>query len=226
LPVGTKSDETAAQHSFDLVSDDNQIVAEVKSHRLTKSGKNPSGKISDTYHACAMLEKVNARKKLLILTDSDFFQLFKRYSDGKISSQIEIFLLDDANKRNPSETSLKVLDRPKVEGSENRDFSLLWSGLESWLKEKQTIENWTANKGVIGEDFEAGPVSGNYVLVYPHSALSVQRVPKRDFKFICEKWARYLNGDIKRSELAKKSRFTKYTVSIIHQYLNTKQEGI
>jgi hypothetical protein len=49
LPVGTKLDGTTALHSFDLVSEDNQIVAEVKSHRLTKSGDNPSGKISDTY---------------------------------------------------------------------------------------------------------------------------------------------------------------------------------
>ena len=102
LPVGTKSDGTSAQHSFDLVSKDNQIVVEVKSHRLTKSGNNPSGKISDTYHASAMLEKVNAQKKLLILTDSDFFELFKRYSDGKISSKIELVLLNRPFARAPA----------------------------------------------------------------------------------------------------------------------------
>jgi len=218
LPVGTKLDGTSAIHSFDLVSEDNQIVAEVKSHRLTKSGKTPSGKVSDTYHACYMLEKVNARKKLLILTDLDFFELFKRYSNGKICNQIEMVLLNETCKTSLLESPTKIHDRLKVESSDNSDFAVFWSGLTSWLEEKQTIENWTAVKGLMGEDFEAGPVVGNYMLVYPHSALNVQKVPKKDFKFVYEKWAGYKNGDFRRGELAKKSRFTKYTISIIRQY--------
>jgi hypothetical protein len=224
LKVGTKSDGTSAMHSFDLVSEDNQIVAEVKSHRLTKSGKTPSGKVSDTYHACSMLEKLNAQKKLLILTDSDFFELFKRYSDGKISSKIELVLLNMDNERRSSKSMPKTYSKVEDVSSENSEFGSFWSELQSWLMEKRTITNWTVDKGEVGEDFETGPVTGNHVLVYPPSALNVQKVSKKDFEFVYEKWTDYLNGDAKRSELAKKSRFAKYTISIIHQYLSRGQK--
>jgi len=92
LRVGSKSCGKPAMHNFDLVSKDNQMIAEVKSHRLTNSGS-ISGKISDTYQACFMLEKVNAKKKLLILTDPKFYEIFKRYSEGKISKEITVMLL-------------------------------------------------------------------------------------------------------------------------------------
>jgi hypothetical protein len=97
LQVGSKSNGKPAMHNFDLASEDNQIVAEVKSHQLTKGGNIPSGKISDTYQACSMLEKVSAKKKLLILTDCKFYKIFTRCSEGKISKEIEIVLLSNGN---------------------------------------------------------------------------------------------------------------------------------
>lgn len=138
LQVGRKSDGKPAMHNFDLVSEDCQIVAEVKSHQLTKSGKIPSGKISDTYKACLMLEKINVRQKFLILTDREFYEIFKRYSDGKISKTIEIVL-----------PASKIVDRElrkvkaipslnEMENSRKKDFDTFWSELTSWLSKKKT----------------------------------------------------------------------------------------
>lgn len=79
----------------------------------------------------------------------------------------------------------------------------------------------------IGEDFEAMYAGGNYVVVYPKSALRVQRVPKNDFKIVYEKWDEYVAELIPRFYFVKGpiacSRFSKYIISIIHQYLNSKK---
>jgi len=227
LQVGTKPNRQPAMHNFDLISEDSQIVAEVKSHQLTKGGNIPSGKISDTYQACFMFEKVSAKKKLLILTDSKFYEIFRRYSEGKISKEIEIVLLpyrNEAKKPNSVKTmpSQDTLEKPK-----KTDFGIFWSELTSWLLHRQCIINWTVKSGEIGENFEAVYAGGDYIIVYPKSALCVQRVPKNDFKVICEKWDEYVAELIPRSYFVKgpiaHSRFSKYIISTIHQCLNRKK---
>ena len=65
-----------------------------------------------------MLEKVSAKKKLLILTDPKFYEIFRRYSEGKISKEIEIVLLPyrkDAQKSSVIKTmsSQATLEKPK-----------------------------------------------------------------------------------------------------------------
>jgi hypothetical protein len=227
LQVGLKSNGKPALHNFDLVSEDNQIVAEVKSHQLTKGENIPSGKVSDTYQACFMLEKVTTKKKLLILSDPKFFEIFKRYSEGKISKEIEIVLLPNRNEakkpNNVKTTTLQSMPKkPKKTG-----FDIFWSRLTSWLSYRQHIRNWTVKNGEIGEDFEAVHAGGNYIIVYPKSALHVQRVPKNDFKVIYEKWDEYKAELIPRSYFVKgpiaHTRFSKYIISIIHQCLNSKK---
>jgi len=221
LQVGWKSDGKPAMHNFDLVSDDGHIVAEVKSHQLTKSGKIPSGKISDTYKACLMLEKVSAQKKFLILTDSKFYEIFKRYSDGKISNEIEIVLTAHRSVEEPN--SVKNVSQKQIKKSEKTNFDAFWSKLTSWLSNKRHIINWTVDKGEIGENFEALHAGGNYIILYPKSAW-VQKVPKKDFKIIYENWNEYLTRVIPRSYFVHGpiagSRFTKYIISILHQYLS------
>lgn len=174
-----------------------------------------------------MLEKVSARKKLLILTDSEFYKIFKRYSDGKISNEIEIVLL--ANKIVAMEP-LGAKPMPslnKAENSKKTDFDTFWSELTSLLSTKQHITNWTILKGQIGEDFYAAYLGGNYIVAYPESA-GIQRIPKTDFKIIYEKWDGYTAKLIPRSHFVHgpvaTSRFTKYTISIIHQYLCSKRK--
>ena len=119
-----------------------------------------------------------------------------------------------------SKSKPKTDSKCKEVSSGNNDFGVFWSELQSSLLEKRTITNWTVDKGEVGEDFEAGPVIGEYVLVRPQSAQTDLKVPKKDFKLIFENWAEYLNGTARRGDLVKKSRFTKYTISIIHQYMS------
>jgi hypothetical protein len=188
---------------------------------MTKGGNIPSGKISDTYHACSILEKVKAENKLLLLTDRSFYEIFKRYSDGKISDRIETIFVPSGE---PSGNCIEKPPETKKRATtiiNNNDFDVFWSELSSWLSNKPSIANWTLKSGPIGEDFEAGPVCGNYVIVKAPSALTSQKVPKRDFELMYENWDAYIDEKISRGELAKKSRFTKYTISIIHQYLNS-----
>jgi hypothetical protein len=74
----------------------------------------------------------------------------------------------------------------------------------------------------MGDDFEAEYTGGNYILAYPESPAKTQKIPKADFQMIFENWNDYINGRIKRSEFVHGSiaynRFTKYTISIIHEY--------
>lgn len=227
LQVGWKHNGTAAMHSFDLVSEDNQIVAEVKSHQFTRSGNTPSGKISDTYQACYMLEKTHSQRKLLVLTDPQFYETFKRFSEGKISKEIEIMLLDtSANGESiNSETSPPSLSTHQEKCKET-EFNVFWHNLKTWLSRKRSITNWTAKRGEIGENFEAVAAEGNYILVFLKSG-QIQTVPKKDFKVIYENWDAYIKEIIPRYYFVKgpiaESRFTKYTISILHQYLRAKE---
>jgi hypothetical protein len=216
LQVGLKSDGKPALHSFDLVSEDGQIVAEVKSHQLTRSGNVPSGKISDTYSACLMLEKAAARMKLLVLTDYEFYEMFRRYSDGKIHKEIEIIYL--AAKCQPPQPETMLVSSMNKKKEAHEDFKKFWSRMTDQLSRKQHIVNWTADKGETGEDFQAEYVSGNYVIVYLDSR-RVLKVPMKDFKIVYDNWDDYLSGIVTRSQLVAESRFTKYTISIIRRYL-------
>jgi len=220
LQIGWKSDGKPVMHNFDLVSADCQIIVEVKSHQLTKGGNIPSGKLSDTYQACSMLEKVSAINKFLLLTDREFYQIFKRYSDGKISNDIELVLLTDERLCQVNDS--KAIPSPiKTACSKETSFDIFWSELTSWFLKKQYIKNWTLLKGNTGEDFNAIYLGGNYIIAYPKSA-GEQKISKNDFKMFNDHWDGYVAGIIPRSHFVRgpiaKSRFAKYIISIIHQF--------
>ena len=87
LVIGYDSKNKPQIHEFDIVSDDMDIVGEIKSGR--KSRSNYIGALSD----CLLLDRVKAEKKLLILTNKDFYGYFKEKSEGVISHNIEIILI-------------------------------------------------------------------------------------------------------------------------------------
>ena len=91
LVVGYKDDE-AAMHEFDAVSGDESIVAEIKSGTWPTTGGNaPSAKIAGAYMDIYFLTRLGPRrKKLLILTDQQFFEQFKSISDGKLPCDVEL----------------------------------------------------------------------------------------------------------------------------------------
>ncbi len=86
-----KRDASPAFHKFDAVSEDNTIVASIKSHSwLTSGGNLPSGKIGQIYQSLYLLNLVDAKTKLLILTSEEAYKGFLEVSDGKVADDIEI----------------------------------------------------------------------------------------------------------------------------------------
>jgi len=71
---------------FDLVSDDRQLVIEVKSCKLGNETTKKSGYTTTRkprlIAACAYLDKVDAKRKILVLTDKELYEQFKRDMDG------------------------------------------------------------------------------------------------------------------------------------------------
>lgn len=93
LPLRKKRDGTYAVHKFDAVSEDNSVVASIKSHSwLTSGGNLPSGKIGQIYESLYFLSLVDAKTKLLILTDREAYEGFLRVSEGKVAEGIEMKL--------------------------------------------------------------------------------------------------------------------------------------
>ena len=91
LALGKRRDGTYAVHKFDAVSEDNTIVASIKSHSwLTSGGNLPSGKIGQIYQSLYFLSLVDAKTKLLILTDREACEGFLTVSNGKVAEDIKI----------------------------------------------------------------------------------------------------------------------------------------
>lgn len=87
LVIGYDSRNKPQIHEFDVVADDLSIVGEIKSGR--KSRGNYLRALSD----CLFLTKIKARKKLLILTNKEFYAYFKVRSEGVIPNNIELMLI-------------------------------------------------------------------------------------------------------------------------------------
>ncbi len=164
------------------------------------------------------MRKVSAEKKYLLLTDIDFYRIFRKYSDGKIDNKIIIQLVPNAiiDETNDKTRKSRVLCGAPIIPTE-MSFDAFWADLKSFLSSRRLIRNWTAQKGYIGEDFEAIYDFG-YVVIYPASA-TTQKVRRQDFKLVFDNWQGYINGVVSREALCESSRFTKYTISITHEYL-------
>ena len=96
-------------------------------------------------------------------------------------------------------------------------FDNFWNDLLIDLKTTKKIKNWTTKKGYFGEDFTA-QVKNNHSMLITTLKGSEQSVSRKDFQLIYDDWDGYVNERIKRIEFSQ-SRFTKYTISIIHQFL-------
>lgn len=82
---------TAGQHQFAAVSEDGKIVASVKSLSGRTTGENlPSAKIDSSYAEIYYLSLVHAEKRLLVLTDREFYRLFCKQSEGMVVRGVDI----------------------------------------------------------------------------------------------------------------------------------------
>jgi len=97
-------------------------------------------------------------------------------------------------------------------------FDDFWRNLRDKLQEQVVIRNWTRDNGYLGQGDFGAIFRDGYIECHPPEAENPQKVPKQDFRFMYENWKDYTEGRIKRSQLRDRSRFTKYTISILHQY--------
>jgi len=98
-------------------------------------------------------------------------------------------------------------------------FEDFWRMLTTGLSNRTVIRNWTVDKGHLGQGDFTAQAARDYVLCDAPGAGHLQRVPKRDFEMMFERWNAYLHGAVRRSEMRDFSRFTKYTISILHHFL-------
>jgi hypothetical protein len=143
---------------------------------------------------------------------------FKKSSYGKIDSKIRIQLIPKEGKICVAPPrSGRLINAPKI--PQDLTFDVFWSHLKTFLVTRRNIRNWTVLKSYVGDDFEAVNDFGK-VIVYADSASAFQQlIQRQDFKLIFDNWQKYIEGTISREELCQSSRFTKYTISIIHEYL-------
>jgi hypothetical protein len=85
-------------YKFDLVSVDGSIVGEIKTYTYSlPSGSRPSAKIAHASEACLFLMHAQgAKRKLLVFTDREFYNKFKRERQGRMAEYngIEIILVE------------------------------------------------------------------------------------------------------------------------------------
>ena len=99
-----------------------------------------------------------------------------------------------------------------------KKFDSFWNNLLVNLRTTKKIKNWTVKKGPFGEDFTA-LVKNNHSVLITTMKGSEQSVARKDFELVYENWEGYLSERISRQDFIEKSRVTKYTISIIHQFI-------
>lgn len=91
LPIGIDSHGNPRQYEFDAVSEDRSIVAGIKSYTgKTSGGNRPAAKISGVYKEIFFLSLVRSEYKLLVLTDSEFFEIIKKEFNGILPERTAI----------------------------------------------------------------------------------------------------------------------------------------
>lgn len=84
LVVGYNSKGFPIIHEFDLVSDNREIIGEI-----TSTKQDIRKVLADSVY----LEKTEGKKKLLVLTNPEFYELFRSKCGGILSKDIEIILI-------------------------------------------------------------------------------------------------------------------------------------
>jgi len=94
LPVGQCADGSPATHEFDAVSADGRIVVGIKSSSgKTSGGRHPSGKIAAAYKELYFLSLMKAERRILALTDQEFYRILESECDGKLAPGLELMLI-------------------------------------------------------------------------------------------------------------------------------------
>lgn len=98
-------------------------------------------------------------------------------------------------------------------------FHAFWDKLTPQLRISQTIPNWTKDGKIRTPDFQAEYKGGNYVECTIRNG-NIISVPKKAFHHMYKNWDDYMLNKKPRPTLRDESRYTKYTISIIHHYIH------
>lgn len=90
-----------------------------------------------------------------------------------------------------------------------------WTTVRSKLSPGEVIPNWTAAHGYIGDTFKVVSVTSSAIEVSAPNAETIQRVSKKDVEFMLENWKGYCAGTVKRNDIVKHTRVSKYSMSIL-----------
>ena len=96
LEIGHRSNGSIRKHEFDIVAKtpEGLVIGEVKASRYGNEARFITTKFHRVLTACVYLGKAKAVRKLLILTERKFYEMFKEESDGLIDEDIEIRLIE------------------------------------------------------------------------------------------------------------------------------------
>jgi hypothetical protein len=95
----------------------------------------------------------------------------------------------------------------------------IWRTVTESVAPGDTIRNWTAAKGYLGDDFVVKSISSGHIVIEAPGAENEQRVAKKDFDLVYGVWGGYCSGAVQRQQLRDATRFSKYVVSILHHVL-------
>ena len=105
---------TGATQEFNAVSGDRSIVAAIKSASgRTAGGKIPSGKIKTAEAELYYLSLAQARTRLLVLTNPEFYEIMSKRLEGRLAPGISLRLVEL-----PQEMQAKVSALQKVASKE------------------------------------------------------------------------------------------------------------
>lgn len=87
LITGYDSKKRPRLHEFDLISENMDIIGEIKSGKCTRANYNLA--LVD----CFYLSKIKATTKLMVFTDKELYAYFRDNSEGVISKDIRAILV-------------------------------------------------------------------------------------------------------------------------------------
>lgn len=85
---------TGGTHEFDAVSEDGSVVAGIKAASgKTSGGRTPVGKIKSAIAELYFLSLVSVPRRILVLTDPEFYQILSKRLEGRLAEGLELKLI-------------------------------------------------------------------------------------------------------------------------------------
>ena len=95
-------------------------------------------------------------------------------------------------------------------------FEDTWADIQRRLPVRESIQNWSADKGYTRGRFRITDVEPSSVTVEADGTSVPRRIAKREFQMIFADWPGYWVGTVRQSSLRDKSKNTIYILSILH----------